>query len=138
MEKLNKFAEELNGNEYGDEMSKEQITFAKENGIVVVFGYSDDNIEFEGVIHEEYPMYDGGNVWFNKEGTNFCEDDGRAGLTCHDGGRDNCLNKLECLWCKEKDYAWTYNIDVPHVSFDVMEDGEKFCRAIVFYKKDLK
>lgn len=36
------FAEMLNGRQYGEEITKEEATQACENGLVVVFGYSDD------------------------------------------------------------------------------------------------
>ena len=45
-------AETLNGNEIGNEITKEQEQQAKENGLVVVFGYSDDNMELRGALYD--------------------------------------------------------------------------------------
>jgi hypothetical protein len=36
----------LNGREYRKEITKEEIQKAKENNLVIIFGYSDDNLEF--------------------------------------------------------------------------------------------
>ena len=33
--------------------------------------------------------------------------------------------------------AWTYMTDIPHATFDVMDDGELYCRGIVFALADL-
>ena len=43
-------AELLNGREYGEETTPEIIKLAKDNGLVIVYGYSDDNTELEGAI----------------------------------------------------------------------------------------
>lgn len=50
----------LNGREYGDEITREEEAMAKAHGLVVVFGYSDDNMEFCGAITDEVGCYDGG------------------------------------------------------------------------------
>ena len=39
----------------------EEERLAKENGLVVVFGYSDDNIELRGAINNEAGCFDGGS-----------------------------------------------------------------------------
>ena len=49
---------------------------------------------------------------------------------------DKCA-RLEAVWCDGDEYSWTYKTDIPHATFDVMEDGEKFCRGIVFSVNDL-
>ena len=41
-------AELLNGNEYRDEMTKEQEQAAKQNNLLVLFGASDDLLEMRG------------------------------------------------------------------------------------------
>jgi hypothetical protein len=44
----------LNGRPYGEELSKEEEKTIKELGYIVVFGYSDDNMETRGVDSDEY------------------------------------------------------------------------------------
>lgn len=39
---------------------------------------------------------------------------------------------------KEKGpFAWTYSTEIPHATFEIIEEGEKFCRGIVFDINDL-
>ena len=33
--------------------------------------------------------------------------------------------------------SWSYLTDIPHKTFDIMEDGEIYCRGIVFSLDDL-
>ena len=40
----------------------------KELGYVVVFSYSDDNMEFRGAINDEFACYYGGTVYLDKNG----------------------------------------------------------------------
>ena len=46
-------AEKLNGREYGNDITDEEATAAKKAGLLVIYGYSDDNIEFRGIIYDE-------------------------------------------------------------------------------------
>lgn len=97
-----------------DELKKEEELFAKENGLVVVFGYSDDCAEFRGAISDEIGCYDGGRV-FEKNGY-----------------------YIDAVWCKY-DIPWTYETNIPHESFSVWddEDNSLYCQAIVFDIKQL-
>lgn len=131
------FARMLNGREVGNEITKEEVENAKENGLVVVFGYSDDNAEFRGAIDDEVGCYDGREVYITPDGLlEECECECKHYLKAKEKSV-----KLEILWCENvceiEDYAWTYKIDIPHAEFDILEDGEKWCRGIVFDIKDL-
>lgn len=61
-------AELLNGREYGNEITSDEEKLAKESGLVVVFGYSDDNCEFRGAIDDEVGCYCGGEIHLTKDG----------------------------------------------------------------------
>lgn len=106
------FAEGLNGRSYGKEITSLEEQRAKELGFVVVFGYSDDNTEFRGAYNEEVGCFDGGRVY-------------------EDGDK-----YIDAVWCKDG-YSWIYNTNIPHATFDIYEDKEKFCRGIVFSLRDL-
>lgn len=69
------FAELLNGNEYRDEMTKEQECIAKENNLLVVFGASDDLLEVRGAISDEYGAYDGGEFLLVKKGEMYADNE---------------------------------------------------------------
>jgi hypothetical protein len=46
-----KLADILDGREYGEEMTHEELELSKANGLVIVFGCSDDLMEFKGAIY---------------------------------------------------------------------------------------
>ena len=58
----------LDGNKYGNEITKEQEALAAENGLVVVFGYSDDNVELAGAFDDEVGAFDGTTFYVTREG----------------------------------------------------------------------
>lgn len=66
-----KFAKSISGKEYGyPQFTKEEIETAKENGFVIVYGCSDDLMEFEGAIREEIGCYEGGMAWVKGDRVN--------------------------------------------------------------------
>ena len=122
----------LNGREYGNEISKAEEELAKENGLVVVFGCSDDLMELCGAIYDEADVYDGGTVMLEKDGIVTRENECRhckyfkAAKT----------TEIKALWYKNG-VSWTYETDIPHETFNIYEDGELFCVGIVFSINDL-
>lgn len=48
-----KMAALLNGRSYGEEITENECAIAQAHGLVVVFGYSDDNVELRRAIHDE-------------------------------------------------------------------------------------
>ena len=129
---LKEFAAMLNGKEYRyPQFAREEIQIAKDNGFVIVYGASDDLMEFDGAIADEGGCFDGGKVYFDKNGVS------------QDGTER--ANMIEALWCDEdiKDengelITWTYKTDIPHETFMIYEDDESYCRGIVFSLNDLK
>ena len=61
------FAEMLNGKQYRSEMTSDDGELAKDNGLVVVFGASDDLMEFRGAIDDEIDCYVGGTAYLDSE-----------------------------------------------------------------------
>ena len=98
--------------QYRKELSLMASAVAEENGLVVVFGASDDLCEIRGAEDDELDCFDGGEATI-------------AGA------------KVKINWCKDG-YSWTYDTDIPHECFDVYEDGEKYCRGIVFSISDVR
>ena len=148
-------AAKLNGRNYLDEISLEECEQAHDSGLVVVLGYSDDIVNLHGAIHDEVDAYDGGRIELTRSGVFQSE--------CKDGTdcpyfkqlcRKQSVNLLKVFWCgKCKDETcpdweskgkptWSFlldGIDVAEFSiFDPREDGEYFCRGIVFNVNDLK
>lgn len=125
MMNIKDFAKNIDGKQYGyPQFTKEELRIAEENGFVIVCGASDDLMEFYGAITSEGDCFDGGTVWFNKGGVI------DAPATTGD-------KSIDALWSKEDDITWTYKTDIPHETFMVYEDDEKYCRGIVFSIADL-
>eukprot|EP01022_Parablepharisma_sp_SALTPOND_P014554 TRINITY_DN19921_c0_g2_i1.p1 TRINITY_DN19921_c0_g2~~TRINITY_DN19921_c0_g2_i1.p1 ORF type:complete len:140 (-),score=10.70 TRINITY_DN19921_c0_g2_i1:69-488(-) len=125
---IQEFANKLNGREYRHELYDIEAIQATELGFVVVFGYSDDNTEFRGAINDEVGCYNGGSIFINADGVfEECECNCKYS---QDAMKDCKI--IEAVWCGESGYEWTYETDIPHATFDIMEDGEKYCRGIVF------
>ena len=131
----------LDGREYGKEITKAEEQAAKEAGLVVMFGASDDLVEVRGAISEEYGAYNGTTLHINPDGIvespyedrNDCED---CKLYKRELERSQTIT---AVWCKEGTplVPWTFETDIPHEIFDIYEDGERFCVGIVFYMSDV-
>lgn len=128
MDRLKEFAQKLNGVEYM-EIPEELISYAKQNGIVIVSGASDDLCELDGAIREEFGCYNGGVGYLDEEG-NICEEI----------KAENTYKRITAVWCGDgKDgFTWTYNTDIPHEDFEMYDGDEKYCRGFVFYLDSLK
>lgn len=130
---IKEFANMLDNREYGyPQFTKEEIQIAKDNGFVIVYGASDDLMEFEGAIYEEVGCYDGGKVYFDKTGAVLDEEFENS-------------RYIEALWCTDDILdvkggliTWTYKTDIPHETFMIYEEGgESYCRGIVFRIEDV-
>ena len=141
---LKEMAEKLNGITYDDCLYKLHdglAVEAKENGIVICTGASDDLVEFDGAIYDEGDCFDGGDVYFDKDSI------------AQNG--EELPNKITVIWCgmvdgesagPDRDFqtedgetiAWCYQTDIPHETFMVYEYVGPYCRGIVFLIEDLK
>lgn len=124
-------AAQLDGCEYHNEGSKELWVLLKAQGIVVVYGYSDDLMEFSGAIDDEI----GAETAYVTPAGLFeaCE------CECTYSKKAlKATRTIKALWCAEPDICWTYETDIPHATFNVMEDGEVYCRGIVFALADVR
>lgn len=132
-------AAQLNGIQYPVRIPKPLTDAAKAAGLVIIYGSSDDLMEFEGAIYDELGCYDGGTAFVDAKGLlparDQIEDDDE--LKDYFARQPNA-KPIEALWCQEGEYSWTYKTNVPHETFEVWEDGEPpYCRGIVFALKDL-
>lgn len=121
----------IDGREYGYEPFRDVRQVAKASGLVIVSGASDDLMEFDGAIYDEGGCFDGGKVFFDRTGVS------------QDGSER--ANYIEAIWCDKTAFdengiiiAWTYKTDISHETFMIYEDGEPYCRGIVFDLADMK
>ena len=137
---MHELAKKLHGREIDEEINSEEEAQAKKDGLIVIFGASDDLIEFRGAIHDEIGVCERGSMHLHSKGL-----------------MDNPVN-IECERCRARaiqvqnkcvqvDYRWDeggyswlihaeYNLQrglpkVEYGTFDIMEDGEPYCRGIV-------
>lgn len=135
-----RLAEELDGIQYLEERP-EIWKKAKEDGAVVVFGFSDDGIEFRGAVDDELGAFDGGTFYIDSTG-NISGDSGAG-------------KRITAVWCgtvegrKVSDHTeisdssgriipWTYKTDIPCGEFMMYEEDAPFCRGIVFLLRNLE
>lgn len=127
---INEFAKLLNGREMGNEIDRQLKNEAHDLGFVVVFGYSDDNTEFAGVIDDEVGCYGGEIIYLDgKKILEHCEEECGHWQKV----KEKC-KIIEAIWCGPSSdiISWTYKTDIPHAVFEIMEDDEVFCEGIVF------
>lgn len=132
-------AAQLNGIQYPVRIPKTLTDAAKAAGLVIVYGASDDLMEFEGAIYDEVGVYDGGTAFVDTNG--LLPD--RGSIEDDDDLKDYFARQpnakpIEALW-SEGAYWWMYKTEIPHFCFEVLEDGEPpYCRGIVFALSDVK
>lgn len=138
------FAARLNGREYLHEITGAEEAEAKSAGLVVVFGASDDLVELRGAIHDEIGAYDGTTFRVCPEGLlpRWPDEieEGWSESEAADYFRRKALGVREIAaeWApSEPNCSWAYRTEIPHATFDVMEDGELYCRGIVFSLADV-
>ena len=133
-------AEILDGRIYGREMSEEEKKTAKENGLVVIFGASDDLVEFRGAIYDEIDGYDEFDFIIATPGTEIPVDEDNetyrkakvmeiVPIELHS---TSTKNRFKALWSPEElDCSWLLKTDLPHATFDIYDEGELYCRGLV-------
>ena len=121
-------AAQLDGREYGNEITEQECEQAKAAGLLVVFGYSDDNIEFRGAFEEESPAYDSGTIPFTNATLLGDHDDN---CECKFCGYSEAVKKAHSLSFELKWDGWKLDTKLPHAKFKVMEDGDVFGEGLV-------
>ena len=133
-------ADALNGIEYSAAMrlhGSDLIKLAKNAGLVVAYGFSDDLLEFDGAIYDEAGAPD--TVLIDTEGLlpsfEAASEDEEACRRYFE--RKLNAREIEAIWRDSPsdemdDPPWILKTDIPHESFMIVEEGEPFSRGIVF------
>lgn len=137
-------ATKLNGRQYLHEMTREECAQAKKDGLLVMFGASDNLVELCGAIGDELSACNGTTVLLSANGKLVVPVD-REDEDVLDKylllevakEREAKAHKVRALWCAEAGLSWTFETALPHATFDIMEDEEVFCRGIVIDMKDV-
>ena len=128
-------AENLNGREYGHELDDHEAEQLESVGLVVAFGYSDDNVEFRGAFNDEVggwgditiPILDGEIL---KQRSEDCDD-----YDCPLW--KDALSRAKNIRATFDNNGWKFYADIPHEKFTIMEDGEVYGEGIVFSYEDV-
>lgn len=146
-------AAQLNGSEYEafDKIIKKLEPEAKASGLLIVFGESDDLVEFRGIFHDEVGAYEGrDNIGIDLKGVipNCREAAEEWHDTCFNNDDDIFFKQIQeyvkrrensiavsALWDSDG-YSWVIKTDVPHAVFDIMEGEDKFCKGLVIDFKE--
>ena len=136
---VKELAQRLDGREYGRVVLVMELPEIVESGLVVVYGVSDDLLEFNGAIDDEVGAYGGAMVRI-KNGKILTE-------PC------DCDNATECpawveyiagaktvaaVWHTKGNPCWTIETEIPHETFRILEDGELFGVGAVFRLEDTR
>jgi hypothetical protein len=123
----------LNGREYRDEMPEGFEEKLKEAGLIAIYGYSDDLMQFSGCISDEAGA-----------GTVHLAQGSIPQSECDEG--DDCpyfkaliknFPVVKAIWDEDPEWTWAYETELEHTTFGIFEDGDKFCRGIIIRNSDL-
>ena len=159
IETIYDLAKLLDGNEHGNELENDVIKdiegFCAERNWLIVFPYSDDNVELRGAYDDELGAWDGTILRFVKAGDFYMDEDDEE---CYHKASKNMfvvVNKqeineikksignwldyngliIEALWEPDRlpDYAWAYNAlgNVNYAKFNILSDGEPWARCLI-------
>lgn len=117
-------AARLDGMGYALGVSPEDVAAAKESGLVILHGESDDLAELEGAITSEAGCYDGGTLYITPGGFSRPHDLLKSAK--------DTAKTVKAIWRGDTGYTWAYETDLPHETFSILDDGERYCRGIVF------
>ena len=143
----------LDGNVYRDELYNEYgmdvYDICEKNKWVIVYGASDDLIEFEGIISDEDGAWNGALCKLVKPGDFYLEDaddetykkakdymfvpitEDELKVLKNNNYNDTCV--VEMLWCPDgTDMSWQVNVKgAPFTKFNVMKGEEVYCEAAI-------
>ena len=141
-------AARLHGRQYRSETTRDDGLLARQHGLVIVYGASDDLVELEGAISDELGANNGTKFWVTPKGLvgdfgQLCDDRNEQGLKEYFEGQSS-QRVIEAIWCPDyvkgengEGASWAYQTTIPHETFDVMEDDDLYCRGIVFALADV-
>ena len=126
-------AAKLNNREYLSEISDEEATLAEQNGLVVVFGYSDDNVEFRGAISDEVGCYGEKEIQFSKHGIipDWSDDEKKTKEEATEYF-SKLIGGNQWILASFGRKGWMFNCGFSHAKFNIQENGEHYGQGMVF------
>ena len=129
-----KLAKLITGSNYPFRLNKKLKELISNTNLIIVYGLSDDLMEFEGAIRGEINCFGGGTAYFHKYNLikNECEDSD----CCYFRKIVENKPKIKAIWNRDN-ILWTYKTDICHSTFDIIKDNEIYCRGLVFNQNDI-
>jgi len=145
---LKEFAQMLHGRDCQPNLTPDERLLAEQKGFVVVYGDSDDRVEFEGAITAEgytNPLAKGcpAGILILSENGELLDEDSNL-FTEYFRSSRNVINVFYC--CKDG-LNWVFESDIPHETFLTYDGGyneeyadfdDGFARCMVFELSTLK
>jgi len=139
---LKEFATMLHGRDCQPNLTPEELLLAKKRGFVVVYGDSDDRVEFEGAIREEghtNPLTKdspAGVLVLSEHGKLLLDDSEMYAEYIKEN-----RNVITVYYCCRDNLNWVFETDIPHETFLTYDGGyderyadidDGFARCMVF------
>lgn len=133
----NQLASLLNGIDVNEEITKDTLQIAKENGLVIVFVTPQNTVVFCGAISDyiTVPTKTSSIIVFSGGGgdATVCT---LNPFDCQTGKKyisaiPERRNKIYCT-ARGGSYKWTFESEIEASTFDTLKDGKPFCRGFVF------
>jgi len=127
----------LDGREIGNEVQGLDLPQIKAAGLLIVYGASDDLVEFDGVFRDEAGAgHECKTIKFDREGLiqgweEFVDNDPTVGEAESHIMRIRNAKFVTAFWCRKDHATWSFETSLPHAKFKIMEDGEVFCEGLV-------
>lgn len=128
--KAKDLAARLHGVDLND-IPSELDSEARRAGLVVVYGISRDTVEFCGALRGEADVPQGGIVYFDADGLLPEADEVPEAERHAYYDRKRMAGSIYAEW-QQDGFAWTFTMAPPHSRFVMSNDGQRYCRGIVF------
>lgn len=123
---------------YGEDIDKKLVRQAKEAGLVIMYGISDDLVELEGAINDEMGCYGGGDLLLTRDGFVGERDGEETDEELEEYLKAKKIAKhIEALRGGNDEAAWHFETEIPHATFTIMDGSYVQCRGLVFSIDDL-
>lgn len=131
---LEKWQTKIDGREYPFRTSKEEQSEMEADGVVVVYWDSDDRLEFEGALYEEFDAWEGVTVYFSEDG--FFLNDCEQGEDCPNftSPDKETTSNVEAVWSDTGEpAAWTLKVTGrDYLKFRIMKDDKPQSIGAIF------
>ncbi len=129
-------AAKLTGREYRNEMDESEEILARKAGLLVVFGASDDLVEFRGAFRDETGAWEGRDVLITRKGILESHEECDC-KWCGYKALAKTASKIKAEWCPNDTHSWVMSTKLPHSTFEILDEGEAYCQGLILNVRDI-